>query len=353
MSDQQAKPPSANGYIFVPAKSVNEADLIEFTAAIWPDRPRDQLLSRWWRRAEPTCAVAAIHEATGVMAGFCGGRPSEWVISGQSTESIAICDWYVAPGHMGKGIGKRLVQHFEMPDRLLYAFSVSEAAIANFKKLGWKGPHAASLMVLPLPRLIGLPLAVLEGRSRHDLRDQVISAGGLGLLGPQLDHIETNRNHDAPAHMRRGANEWSWRLSVCGERNYHFCVAHLADEPVGYVVVRRLTGSSRKLARFGCAIVTDLVAVNDDLMVLRALAARAAAIAANLRTVACFATTTIQAQRTSLASAGFVSPDFPLLGRLLRRLSPQFMWAPRGPASQLTPSGMALSFADSDLDLFL
>src|ERR1700674_2679566 len=136
MSDQQARLPSANGYIFVPAKSVNEADLIEFTGAIGPDRPRYQLLSRWWRRAEPTCAVAAIHEATGFMAGFCGGRPSEWVILGQSIPSVAVCDWYVAPGHMGKGIGKRLVQHFEMPDQLLYAFSVSEAAIANFKKLG-------------------------------------------------------------------------------------------------------------------------------------------------------------------------------------------------------------------------
>jgi hypothetical protein len=77
----------AAGYDFVPAKSIDHAQLVAFSAAVWPDRPADQLLSRWWRRAEPSCATAAVHVATGAMAGFCSARPSDWVINRQTVSS--------------------------------------------------------------------------------------------------------------------------------------------------------------------------------------------------------------------------------------------------------------------------
>jgi hypothetical protein len=131
------------GYDFVPAKSINHEHLVAFSAAVWPDRPADQLVSRWWRRAEPSCATAAVHEETGAMASFCSARPSDWVIKRQTAPTVAICDWYVDPAHAGKGLGKCLLQRFETVDKLVFAFSLSDAAIANFKKLGWAGPHSA------------------------------------------------------------------------------------------------------------------------------------------------------------------------------------------------------------------
>ena len=82
----------AVGYDFVPANSIDQARLIAFSAAVWPDRPADQLVSRWWRRAEAGCATAAVHEATGAMAGFCSARPSDWVINRQTVSTVAICD---------------------------------------------------------------------------------------------------------------------------------------------------------------------------------------------------------------------------------------------------------------------
>jgi GNAT superfamily N-acetyltransferase len=346
----------AAGYDFVPARSIDLARLIAFSAAVWPDRPHDQLVSRWWRRAEPSCATAAVHEATGAMAGFCSARPSDWVIDRQTVPAVAICDWYVHPAHGGKGLGKYLLQRVETVDQFVFAFALSGAAVANFKKLGWAGPHRASLMVLPLPTIAKFRAAVFAGRTPVELEDWVIGSAGLslGALGPQLDRIEASRLANGSAHMRRGEAEWRWRLSVCDERSYHFCLARRAGEPVGYVAVRRLTpGSSRQLGRIPGAIVTDLVGVDDEPAMLRALSIRAVAVASELGAAVVLAATNRPSQRKALASVGFLSPEFPLLGRALTRRSPQYMWVPRGPGTYISADTMALTFADSDVDLLL
>jgi ribosomal protein S18 acetylase RimI-like enzyme len=348
--------PHAEGYDFVPARSVQTARLVAFAAAVWPDRPHDQLVARWWRRAEPGCAVAAIHRASGAMAGFCSARPSDWLIDGKSVPTIAICDWYVDPAHAGKGIGKCLTQHLELADQFVYTFSLSEAAIANFKKLGWAGPRRASLMVLPLPQVTRLGAALFGRQTAIEIEDAVVSpeSPALAALGPQLDRIEERRLSDGGARMQRGAAEWRWRLSVCGPRSYHFCLARRAGEPVGYAVVRRLTpGSSRQLGRIPGAMLTDLVAVRDEPAVLQALASRAAAVASKLGTAIVLAVTNQPGLQLALGKAGFLSPNTPLLGRALLLRSPHYMWVPKGPGAPMTAEKMGLTFADSDVDLLL
>jgi len=380
--------PGVAGYDFVPANSIDQARLIAFSAAVWPDRPADQLVSRWWRRAEASCATAAVHEATGAMAGFCSARPSDWVINRQTVSTVAICDWYVDPAHAGKGLGKCLLGRFETVDKFVFAFSLSDAAVANFKKLGWAGPHRACLMLLPLPTIAKFRAAIFAGRTAVELEDWAIESAGLSaipvkrapvqrqdrvslddsaqcrpplepahilsVLGPQLDRIEGQRLLDGTAHMRRGEAEWRWRLSVCGERSYHFCLARRAGEPVGYAAVRRLTpGSSRQLGHIPGVIITDLVAVGDDTAVLRALATRAATVASELGAAVVLAVTSRPSQREALVSAGFLSPCVPLLGRALTRRSPQYMWVPKGPGTHISASTIALNFADSDVDLLL
>ncbi len=350
---EEVKPPRAGGHLVVPAKSIDEDKLTEFAAAVWPERPRDRILASWWRRAAPDCAVAAIAGAR--MVGLCAGRPSEWMIGGRAHPVVAICDWYVAPDHEGKLLGRRLVRRFEAPDRMLYAFSISDVAIDYLSRLGWVGPYPSSLMVLPLPRLARVPLAALRRRSGLDLQDHEVAGGGvLGPLAAVLDHIEARRREHALAHMKRGAAEWSWRLSVCGERRYRLCVARRASEPTGYVAVRRMTpGSSRLLGKLDGAIVADLVAVDDDPATLRALAFRAVEIAAEPRAAVVLMATTAPAHRQALAATGFLSPGFPVLGRQLQRRSPVFMWLPKGPGAGLAADAVEITFADSDVDLAL
>jgi hypothetical protein len=112
-----------------------------------------------------------------------------------------------------------------------------------------------------------------------------------------------------------------------------------------------MPGGSRLLGRRAGAIVTDLV--GDDHAVLRALAARAVEIAAELRAAVALMATSVPAHRKALAAAGFLSPGFPLLGRLLARRAPTFMWLPKAPAAGLCADAMEITFADSDVDLAL
>src|ERR1700751_4908861 len=170
--------PSAGRYLVVPAKSIDPEQLMKFADAVWPERPRERILATWWRRAAPEWAVAAIDRANERMVGLCAGRPARWMIGGRVHEAVAICDWYVAPDHEGRLLGRRLLRRFETPDRLLYAFSMSEVAAAYLGRLGWVGPHAANLLALPLPRLVRLPLAPVPARGGLVLGGPVIAGGG-------------------------------------------------------------------------------------------------------------------------------------------------------------------------------
>ncbi len=289
------------------------------------------------------------------MVGLCGGRPCEWSIGGQTCSSVAICDWHVAPDHGGKLLGKRMIQHFYRPDRMLYGISISDVAIAYVRRLGWVGPYVSSLMVAPLPRLGAAALSLLRRPGDLDFSDHVVAGGQpLGPLAAGLDRIESSRARGSLDHMRRGSKEWMWRLSICGNRSYRFCIAHRAGEAVGYVAVRRMeSGRVPLLGKRTAAIITDLATVVDDAAVPQALARRALAIAGELGAVAALTVTTNPTHRRALTATGFASPAFPLIGRVLRRRSPVFMWLPRGPGAHLKADGMALTFADAAIDFDL
>jgi len=359
MNDREPPNPRKSAYALVPAASIRDDALGLFAAALGPGAPSfDQIRASWWRRAQPHCAVAAVHVETGTMVGLCGGRPSEWIIAGQTVPAAALCDWYVHPNHAGKLIGKRMVQHFQRPDRMLYGISISEIAIAYLQRLGWAGPFASSLMVAPLPRLGRAALSLFPTRSDLDFSDHVVGAGAppgsVASFGGDLDRIESRRAPGSPDHMRRGASEWSWRLSVCGDHSYRLSIARKAGEPVGYVAVRRIAlGRIPQLGKRRAAMITDFVAMDDDPKLLRALARRALAMAGELRAVAALTTITNPSHRRALAASGFVSPAFPLIGGALARRSPVFMWLPKGAGATLKADHMELTFADAAVDLDL
>jgi hypothetical protein len=343
-------PPKSVSYDVVSARAVDPDKLTDFAARVWPERPRERILESWWLRAAPECSVAAI--AGGRMVGLCAGRPSEWVIGARVHPAVAMCDWYVAPDHEGRLLGRRLIRRFDAPDRMLYGFSISEVAINYLSRLGWAGPYASSLMLLLLPRLARLlPLPGGAG-DPHVEQYEVVGGGALGALAAELEAIEARRI--GIAHMARGAADWSWRLSVCGERRYRFYVARRGGEPIGYVAMRRLTpGASRALGRLEAAILTDLVTVNDEPAVLHALARKAVEFAAESRVTVVLAATTSLAHQRALVRTGFLSPRLPLLGPRLQRRAPVFMWLPKGVAAALSPDAIEITFADSDVDLAL
>jgi hypothetical protein len=359
MNDREPLPPRKSAYALVPAASIRDHALGAFAAALGPGAPSlDQIRASWWTRAQPHCAVAAVHIETGTMVGLCAGRPSEWIIAGQTVPAVAVCDWYVHPNHAGKLIGKRMVQHFQRPGRMLYGISISDIAIAYLQRLGWVGPFASALLVAPLPRLGHAAFSLFATRSDLDFSDHVVGAGAppgsLASFGDDLDRLESCRAPGSPDHMRRGAREWSWRSSVCGEHSYRLSIAHQAGEPVGYVAVRLMApGRIPQLGKRQAAMITDFVATKDDPKLLRALARRALATAGELRAVAALTATTNPIHRRALAASGFVSPAFPLIGGALARRAPVFMWLPKDAGAPLKADHMDLTFADAAVDLDL
>src|SRR5947209_2199157 len=182
-----------------------------------------------------------------------------------------------------------MVEAFAAPDRLVYAYSISQAAISNFKKLGWRGPHPATLMALALPRAAATALTLATRRSTLTVQAHSIDAvQGLGALGDELDAIESH--YSGRARMVRDAKEWSWRLAVSGERCYRLALARRHALPVGYVALRRL--SRPLLGRVKTAIITDLAALDDDPVVLRRLIVGAVRLAAPMRVWLMLAVTT-------------------------------------------------------------
>ncbi|MGH6736252.1 MAG: GNAT family N-acetyltransferase [Methyloceanibacter sp.] len=353
MSDRDAERPGV--YALVPAQSVSNDKLLAFAASVLPETSPERMLQSWWRRADPSLAVAALHQGTRTIAGLCVGRPSTWMIEGNSCPAVAICSWYVAPDHGGRLIGRRLVRHFEAPDRLMYAYSLSDDAIRYLSRLGWVGPYASSLYALPLPRAARMVHALLRRERDVTFAEYEVQAPAMPEpLGADLERIAAVTEHGPYAHMRRGRDEWAWRLSVCGPRSYWFCVASRSGKPVGYIAARRMTpGSSRILGKREGAMITDLVAPENDPGVARALVAKAVSFAGDLRAFVVLAATTIPTHDACYAALGFLSPRFPAIGRRLAGSAPQFMWLPRGPGAHLTADRMALSFSDSDVDLNL
>jgi GNAT superfamily N-acetyltransferase len=355
-SEDDAQARRHGQYALVPAHDIDAGRLVDFASRVWRERPPyERILASWWRHAAPDCAAAVIHQSTGTMVGLCAGRPSEWVVAGRMCPAVSICDFFVDPRHEGKLLGRRLLRHFEAPGRLLNALSISDVAAAYLGRMGWLGPYASSLMVMPLPRVAGVFHRAMVKRAGLDMSDHAIAGGQMPeTLRAALDRIEAARADDAPAHMRRGASEWSWRMSIYPDYTYRFCLAYRGAQPLGYVVVRAMTpGRSRQIGRLRAALMTDLVALHDDATTLRVLAARAAAIAAELGAVLALFVTTASSHRRALATIGFVSPDFPVLGRTLARRAPTYMWLPQGPGVGLAAENMTMTFADSALDLDL
>ena len=342
-------------YRIVPASSISDDALLGFASTVWPDRSR-RMLTAWWRCAAPECAVAAIDEASGDVAGICAGRPSIWVIGGKIYDTVSICDWFVDPRRQGKLLGRRLLRRFEAPGRILNGLSISDVAVAYLQRMGWAGPFSSSLMALPVPGVASLLTRLRAGRcSSLELDDHVVTEGQLPqALATDLDLIEEARAHELPARMRRGADTWSWHVSIFPDRVYRFCLASRAGQPVGYVAVRKLApGGSRQLGNVPGALVCDLVALGDDPVVLRQLGARAVAYAAQMHAVVALFVTTSPAHRSILGSIGFISSSLPLLGPTLARRAPVYMWSRQGPGGALAPDDVTMTFLDAALDLDL
>lgn len=334
-------------FAIVPASRIAEPALRAFAAGVWGTAGWERVRKAWWLKTGYADAVAAVDQASEQVAGICVAVPSEWGLpDGRQASAVSICGWYVAPGFTGRGLGKMLVRSFEARASCMNALSISDAAVANFTKLGWKGPFSTRLRLLPLP-------AARRSRGRHggrfSLASYEVSADRVPAeVAAALDRIDAERPASVLRRKRRSA-DWKAFLGACPTRCLRFHFIHDGARPVGYFVIRptdRESGRVYRLARLH--YVSDLVLNTEDDaavdFVLDSIVAAAPSSAGALLLCA-----TSEAVASAAAARGWMDERSPLLGQRLARKAPKYMVA--GDFLPLAAGDFRLTFVDSDVDL--
>lgn len=328
----------------VPARSLDRELLIAFAPGAWPDDPPENVLSRWWLTSDFAEVIAALDQSSGRIAAICVGVPSRWRLpGGEVGKAISICGWYVHPDFAGHGLGRLLVQAFEQDSPFLNTLSISEAAVRGFAKMGWVGPHATKLRLLPVLRLRR------KGSGEVRLRSFDASATGMAdELAQALDAIDAAKP-EAQLRRIRTADDWRMRLTARPKRVYRFHVIEAEGEPVGYFAVRPTdeeAGRQYRLARLH--FLTDAVFNSDDPQMMRA-AFDALARAAPQSAGALLLCTSSGTIADAASAAGWLDERSPILGSRLAAKAPLYMLG--GRFVPFEGADVRLTFADSDVDL--
>ena len=334
-------------FTLLPVKQVDRAAIIDFAVAVWGEAARHEILHRWWLSCDFADATAAVDNASGRIAGLCVAVPSEWRLPELGIANArSICGWFVAPPFAGRGLGKLLVRSFAADASCMNALSISDAAIRNFAKLGWVGPFATYLRLLPVPLLArfrrsvsGAMTIASYAASSADFPDELAHA---------LDLIDAAQPPSQLRRRRRGS-DWRAHLSCRPKRQPRFHIVQCDGRPVGYFMIRptdREAGPIYRLARLH--YVSDFVLNRLDDEVLGFVFDRIGAVAP-ASAGALLLCTSSPAIANAAASSGWLSEADRVIGPRLADKAPRFMLG-----DGLVPFASAdihLTFADSDVDL--
>ena len=344
-------PPNPTGdFDFAPVSSLDAERIEQFAREIWPgEGDRRNVLESWWMTSGADVATAAVDRASGRIAGLCVGVPSEWDVGGASVSAVSICNWFVSPAFMGRGLGKALVQSFAQCAPYMNAFSVSGAAIENFRKMGWIGPYKSQLLLFtaPWPRS-------LWWRRHSEIAIETYRTDGAVIppkLGDALDKIDRER----PAGLfrrKRRSDDWQAHLAYFPERPFDIHIVRHRGQMIGYFAIRpadRFAGKLYRRARLH--YVTDLVINSDQPEVVRAVLDTIIAVPAVRSAGAILLCTSDERVAAVAAASGWWSRETPLIGPRLNDKAPFYMKGDGFNSPAPDGRNLDLTFFDSDLDM--
>lgn len=330
---------------------VPRAAVARFADEVWGEDTGDTIQDRWWMNGHPELAIAAVDGQTGDIAGICVAVPSAWYLCGVTVSAVSICGWFVSPRYQGLGLGKSLVGSFSDVAPCMNAFSISEAAIQNFRKLGWIGPFSSWLRVLPFPLMRRFVLRRRRRTTNLNSRNYCAGAGNLPAeLSDALDQIDTNKPDAVFRHKRR-ASDWNFHFACRPERWFDFRVVYRDSNPIGYFALRRADHhAARAYRRLRLHYVTDLVLNTTDDDAIRFLFDELAAAGAAHGAGALLLCTTSSVIAQGAIASGWLSEGTPLVGSTLARKAPLHMQGEGFTELHASIDRIHLTFADSDMD---
>ncbi len=314
----------------------------------WRGRPADAFDRRWWwSRPRPPLKVA--EDPAGALVGFCGFEPFTLYFSGRDYAGAWFADFFLAPGHQGKGLGRLMAGAVAEGFDLAASLNHNEAALSLFRKMGWRERGAANLYLNPWPAVPGARRWLARPRAESPYRLEIVS--GLPAAAGELDSLWSRaKDRWAPA-ARRDAAALERRYAPLG-RGYKTILCYQGAALAGYMITRVApAGAVRSLPAKPVGLIVDfLVQPGEPSGVFRALLSRALAQLARDGAAFVLSLTTVDAFGRELARSGFLHAGTPLVGAGLSRLRARFAFA--GPAAEaLGPSPWYLTLGDADLDL--
>ncbi|MBA3404350.1 MAG: GNAT family N-acetyltransferase [Gemmatimonadaceae bacterium] len=345
-----SKPAPTDTFHFAPISQLEPERIEQFAREVWPgEGDRKNVLESWWMTTSADVATAAVETATGRIAGLCVGVPSEWDIDRKTVSAASICNWYVSPEFMGRGVGKKLVRSFTERAPYMNAFSVSAAAIKNFLKLGWSGPFRSMLLLLPLPLLSGALWRPQPGLSVATFRTRGTTIPP--ALSAMLDQIDCERP-SGTLRRRRRSSDWRRHLAYFPDRVFDIHIVCRDSHPIGYFALRRADRYAGRIYRLARLSYVSDMAINDlrPDAVRFMLGAIAAAPAVRSAGAVLLCTTDAQIAEEAVRS-GWLSEKSPLIGSRLEEKAPLYMKGDGFKDGGLANRDLQLTFFDSDVDL--
>ena len=325
-----------------PYAPADRAALVDLLRQVWPNkRPLEPHVDTrwWWQLPSPPIYVVEDRDAGG-LAGLCAYLPFHLHTRGHAQSAAWFVDFYVLPGHQGRGFGKQLTQAVQ--ERFDVTASLSQTAMAwrVFEKLGWRPRAEVQLSMHPWPK-------TWMFREQSGCEIVRVPIDAQLPVRAELDALWARVAPAFPAIAARTSDDILRRYASHGDRAYELLVARRGTECAGYAVVRRALRSEKGHE----GLIVDVLAAPQDTDTFGALLSASSRRLLELGAERIYCLVTPEAWRGVLARHGFLSAATPLLGGRLRSQTKYLTWTARDAASVPDPAEWFVTLGDCDLDL--
>ena len=320
-------------------------------AEVWPNQPAGVFDRRWWWSSSTPPIKLVADAATGKLAGFCAYIPFAAHFGSRTRSSAWLVDFFVAPGHQGKGLGRLLTASVSESFELTASLNQNDAAYAVFRKMGWRPRRTAKLYLNPWTLAAGAFRPFFGAPIDPRL---TISAAPFSSdrIGPEFDRLWNTAKERFGAMCVRDARALRERYGQPGTP-YTLLRCEENGALAGYMVTRRLPrGAVRSLRGLPAGLIVDyLTAPEASPRIFSALAADAARRLAGEGPAVLLALSSVPEFGRALAALGFAHSGTPLIGGILARLDVGFTLAGRSGDDEILDAPWFLTLGDCDMDL--
>jgi GNAT superfamily N-acetyltransferase len=321
--------------------------LFELLYALWPHAPPSKLENRWWWQYSPPPILLVVDKEADTLAGLCGFRPFQLYSQGKDHSSAWLSDFYLLPAHQRQGLGTRLIQEIGNRHDIVGALSLSDAAWATFKRLGWKERSNVPLFLSPWLALQRPFSWLASSRSGHGLEVSVHEASS-GQFDKSFDELWLrSRDGVAPCAVRDAA---ALEQRYADDIRRYIILKCVQDGVLeGFMILRILPPNSFKmLSRLRLGLVVDYL-VSDNQAVFSQLLTAATSHFLQNGVFFMLCMSNRPAEQRQLRKRGFINPETPFPWRKLRKLVINFSFVVAN-NKDLPHASWHLTLGDGDVD---